>query len=154
MGRSRYWKLTPDEVEKINYPEDKLLNWDMKCIRKPEDESKFIGVFQYRHGTPMDYTPVKGIVYFHNNISRDELPKITKFLKNKFGGDSEEKGERVFLKNSKEIFASKDIASLAKEIEKEFNTSATITLEFEDISEEDLKKAGLPEAKLLPIPGK
>jgi len=93
-------------------------------------------------------------VYFHNNISRDELPKITKFLQNKFGGDPDEKGERVFLKNSKEIFASKDIAALAKEVDKEFNTKTTITLEFEDISEEELKEAGLPEAKILPIPGK
>jgi len=154
MGRSRYWKLTPDEVEKFTYPEDKLLNWDMKCIREPEEEARFIGVFQYRHGTPWDYTPIKGIVYFHNNISRDELPKITKFLQNKFGGDPDEKGERVFLKNSKEIFAGKDIAALAKEVDKEFHTKTTITLEFEDISEEELKKAGLPEAKILPIPGK
>jgi len=45
MGRSRYWKLTPDEVEKFTYPEDKLLNWDMKCIREPEEEARFIGVF-------------------------------------------------------------------------------------------------------------
>ena len=154
MGRSRYWKLTPDEVEKFTYPENNLLNWDMKCVREPEEEARFIGVFQYRHGTPFDYEAFKGIVYFHNNINRDELPNITKFLKNKFGGEVTEKGERIFLKDSKEIYTSKDIASLASEMEREFNTKATITLEFENMSEEEQKESGLPESKLLPIPGK
>ena len=154
MIKLRYWKLTADELSEFSYPEDKLLNWDIKCIREPEDEARFIGVFLFRTGAAMDYTPVKGIAYFHNNISRDELPSITKFLKKKFGGEEEEKGERVFLKDSKEIYSSKDIASLAKEMESNFNTKAVITLEFGDLTEEDAKAAGLPEAKLLPIPGK
>ena len=154
MIKLRYWKLTADEVGEFSYPEDKLLNWDIKCVREPEEEARFIGVFLYRHGAAHDYTPVKGIVYFHNNISRDELPNVTKFLKKKFGGEEEEKGERVFLKDSKEIYSAKDIASLAKEMESNFNTKATITLEFGDLTEEDAKTAGLPEAKLLPIPGK
>ena len=154
MIKLRYWKLTADEVAEFSYPEDKLLNWDIKCIREPEEEARFIGVFMYRNGTAFDYTPVKGIVYFHNNISRDELPNSTKFLKKKFGGEEEEKGERVFLKDSKEIYSAKDIASLAKEMESNFSTKATITLEFGDLTEEDAKAVGLPEAKLLPIPGK
>ena len=33
-------------------------------------------------------------------------------------------------------------------------TKAIISLEFHDLSTEELKNAGLPEAKLLPIPGK
>ena len=154
MIKLRYWKLTADEVSEFKYPEEKLLNWDIKCIREPEDEARFIGVFLYRNGAAMDYTPIKGIVYFHNNISRDELPNITKFLKKKFGGEEMEKGERVFLKDSKEIYAASDIASLAKEMESNFNTKATITMEFGDLTEEDAKAVGLPEAKLLPIPGK
>ena len=64
-----------------------------------------------------------------------------------------EKGERIFLKDSQEIYSSKDIADLAKEMESKFNTKAIISLEF-DGSIEQLKEAGLPEAKLLPIPGK
>ena len=39
-------------------------------------------------------------------------------------------------------------------MEREFNTKATITLEFEGMSEEEQKESGLPESKLLPIPGK
>lgn len=154
MGRSRYWKLTVDEVEKLTYDEGKLLNWEIKCIREPEDKAVFIGVFMYRKGTPYDYEEIRGITYYHNNVSRDELPSITKFLKNKFGGEIMEKGERIFLKGSKEIFSGKDIADLGRDMEEKFNTTATITLEFEDYEQDKMKEAGLPDAKLLPIPGK
>ncbi|MBL7001947.1 MAG: hypothetical protein ISR80_04240 [Nitrosopumilus sp.] len=151
-GRSRYWKLTSDEMAGFSYDESKLLNWEIKCIREPEDAAKFIGVFLYRHGTAFDYESVNGICYFHNNLDRNELPSITSFLKEKFAGKEMEKGERVFLKDSKEIYSGKDIGELAKGMETKFNTKAIISLEFEDLTAEQLKEAGLPEAKLLPIP--
>lgn len=154
MSRSRYWKLTADELLKFNYDEKKLLNWDMKCIRAPESDAIFIGVFMYRNGTPFDYESIKGITFFHNNIEKKEIPEVTKFLKSKFGGDEVEKGTRIFLKGSKEIYSGKDIGTLAKDMESKFNTKATITLEFENLSKEEMQKAGLPDAKLLPIPGK
>lgn len=154
LSKSRYWKLTSDEVEKLTYDENKVLNWEIKCIREPEDKAIFFGVFLYRNGTPFDYESIKGIVYYYNNIERNELPSITKFLKNKFGGSELEKGERVFLKGSKEIFSGLDIASLAKEIDSKFNTKSVITIEFQDLTEQEQKESGLPEAKLLPIPGK
>ncbi|MEE8180280.1 MAG: hypothetical protein V3T67_00410 [Nitrosopumilaceae archaeon] len=154
MSKSRYWKLTSDEVEKLTYDENKVLNWEIKCIREPEDKAIFFGVFLYRNGTPFDYESIKGIVYYYNNIERKELPSITKFLKNKFGGSELEKGERVFLKGSKEIYSGRDIASLAKEIDSKFNTKSVITIEFQDLTEQEQKESGLPEAKLLPIPGK
>jgi len=152
MGRSRYWKITPDEMDGFAYDESKLLNWEIKCIREPEVENIFIGVFMYRDGTAYDYEAVKGICFYYNNIDRGEIPKITSFLKGKFNGKEMEKGERIFLKGSKEIFSSKDIGDLAKEMESKFNTKAIISLEFEDLTTEQLKEAGLPEAKLLPIP--
>ena len=154
MSRLRYWKLGAEEVAKFRYPEEKLLNWDMKCIREPEEDAAFVGVFLYKHGAPLEYATIKGIVYYHNNISRDELPAITKFLKNRYGGEEFEKGERIFLKNSKEIYSGKDISALAKEMESNFDTRATITLEFQGLDEDDAKDMGLPEAKLLPIVGK
>ena len=83
-------------------------------MREPEVEAKFIGVFLYKNGTPYDYESKKGVVYYYNNIDRSELPSITKFLKNKFDGSVVEKGERIFLEGSKEIYDSKDIANLAK----------------------------------------
>jgi len=150
--RMRYWKITAEETDNFDYDESKLLNWEIKCIREPEEEAHFIGVFMYRKGTAYDYESVKGICYFYNNIDRKELPAITKFLQNKFGGKEMEKGDRIILKDSKQIFSSKEIGELAKEMETEFNTKAVISLEFEDISAEALKELGLPEAKLLPIP--
>jgi len=102
MPRDRYWKLTVDDISKMKYDSNKVLNWDMKCIREPEESAQFIGVFLYRNGTPIGYEIVKGIVYYHNYIPREELPKITKFLKSKFGGSQKEKGERVFLEGSKD----------------------------------------------------
>ena len=154
MARSRYWKLTSDEMSSFTYDESKLLNWEIKCIREPEVEAHFIGVFMYKYGTAYDYESVKGICYYYNNIDRKELPSITNFLKGKFNGKEMEKGDRIFLKDSKEIYSGKDIGDLAKEMETEFNTKAVISLEFEDLTTDQLKEAGLPEAKLLPIPGK
>ncbi len=150
----RYWKLTSDDMSGLNYDESKLLNWEIKCIREPEDEAHFIGVFMYRNGTAYDYESVKGICYFYNNIDREELPKITGFLQGKFNGKQMEKGERILLKDSKEIYSSKDIGDLAKEMETKFNTKAVISLEFDDLTQEQLKESGMPEAKLLPIPTK
>ncbi len=134
MPRMRYWKLTIEEVEKLSYDESKVLNWEIKCAREPEEEAKFVGVFLYKNGTPKDYEAVKGITYYHNNIDRKELPEITKFLKNKFGGKDTEKGERVFLEGSKEIYSGKEIAELAQELESKLHAKAIITIEFQDTS--------------------
>ena len=154
MPRMRYWKLTIDEVEKLTYDESKVLNWEIKFTWEPEEEAKFVGVFLYRNGTPRDYETIKGMTYYYNNIDRKELPEITKFLKKKFGGKDVEKGERVFLDGSNEIYSGKEIAELAKELESRLNAKAVISIEFQNISDQEQKDAGLPEAKLLPIPTK
>ena len=154
MVRSRYWKLTADEVEKLTHDPDKILNWEIKGVRKPEEEAKFIGVFIYHKGTPLGYEIKKGIVYYYNNIDRKEIPEITKFLQERYGGDKIEKGERIFLDGSKEIYAGKDIAELARALDERFDTTSVISIELEDVTQEQLKEWGYPDAKLLPIPGK
>ena len=153
MARSRYWKLTTDEVKKLTYNPDKVLNWEIKGLRKPESDAKFIGIFLFKHGTPYNYEEIHGIVYYHNNINRKELPNITKFLKNKFGGEQIEKGERIFLKNSKEIYTGKEIGELAMEFDAKFNTESIINIELEDATQDELREWGFPDSKLLPIPG-
>ena len=152
MAKFRYWKLDYTDVEKLTYNSDNILNWEIKCIREPEDEAKFIGVFPYKNGTPLDYESKKGIVYYYNNIDRSELPGITKFLKNKFNGNVLEKGERIFLEGSKEIYEPIEIANLAKELESKLNAKSIISMELHDTTQEQLKEWGFPEAKLLPIP--
>ena len=154
MVRSRYWKLTADEVEKLTHNTDKILNWEIKGVRKPEEEAKFIGIFMYRHGTPLGYEIKKGIVYYYNNIDIKEIPEITKFLEERYGGKKIEKGERIFLDGSKEIYAGKDIAELARALDERFDTTSVISIELEDVTQEQLKEWGYPDAKLLPIPGK
>ena len=154
MPRSRYWKLTADEVEKLTHDPDKILNWEIKGIKKPEEEAKFIGVFIYHKGTPLGYEIKKGIVYYYNNIDIKEIPEITKFLEERYGGNKIEKGERIFLDGSKEIYAGKDIAELARALDERFDTTSVISIELEDVTQEQLKEWGYPDAKLLPIPGK
>ena len=154
MTRFRYWKLTSDEVKKLTHNPDKILNWEIKSVRKPENDAIFIGIFLYRHGTPYDYDAINGIVYYYNNIDRDELPVITKFLKKQFGGEEIEKGDRIFLKNSKEIYTGKEIGELAEEWDVKFNTESTISIELSDVTLDELKEWGYPDSKLLPIPGK
>ena len=112
MGRSRYWKLTADEVEKLTHDPDKILNWEIKGVRKPEEEAKFIGVFTYRKGTPLDYEMKKGIVYYYNNIDRKEIPEITKFLEERYGGDKIEKGERISLMDQRKSMQEKILQNL------------------------------------------
>ena len=152
MAKFRYWKLTIEDAEKLTHDDSKILNWDIKCTKEPEENAEFFGIFLYKEGTPHDYSSKKGITYYHNNIERNELPRITKFLKRRFGGDEYEKGERIFLVDSKEIYSGKEISKLAKELQEEFSITPIITIELHDTTQEQLKEWGYPEAKLLPIP--
>ena len=152
--RHRYWKITSDEMSKADFDPGKVLNWEIKGIKEPEEDAIFVGVFLYRKGTPRDYDSIKGITMYHNNVKKDEVHNVVKFLKDKFGGSQSEKGERFFLEGSKEIYSGKEIGALAKEMESKFKLNAVISIEFEDITEEERKKSGLADAKLLPIPGK
>lgn len=155
MGiRHRYWKITSDEISKADFDPNKVLNWEIKGVKEPEEDAIFVGVFQYKNGTPRDYDSIKGITMYHNNVKKDEVHSVVKFLKDKFGGDQKEKGERFFLEGSKEIYSGKDIGALAKELESKFKMTAIISIEFDNITEEERKKSGLADAKLLPIPGK
>ncbi|MFY9300908.1 MAG: hypothetical protein WAO91_06945 [Candidatus Nitrosotenuis sp.] len=153
MTRHRYWKITADEIIKSDYDPSKVLNWEIKGIRAPEDQAVFIGVFLYKNGTPYDYESIKGISFYYNNVKRSEVGEVTKFLKDKFGGVEKEKGERIILQGSREIYAGKDVGQLAKELEARFSLKSVISIEFKDISEGERKKLGLADAKLLPIPG-
>ena len=146
--------MTSDEVKKLTHDTDKILNWEIKGVREPEVDAKFIGIFLYRRGTPYNYETIKGIVYYHNNIDRNELPDITKFLKNRFGGEVVEKDDRIFLKNSKEIYTGKEIGELAEVCDAEFNTKSVISIELTDTTQDKLTEWGYPTSKLLPIPGK
>jgi hypothetical protein len=153
VTRHRYWKITADEMLKSEFDPAKVLNWEIKGVRAPEDQAMFIGTFLYKNGTPYDYQSIKGISFYYNNIKRSEVGEVAKFLKSKFGGAEKEKGDRIILEGSKEIYSGKEIGQLAKDMESKFSLKAIISIEFKDITEEERKKSGLADAKLLPIPG-
>ena len=154
VARARYWKLEPSEVSGLSYDESKLLNWDIKLSVGPEEDASFVGVFMYRHGTPRDYESVRGICYYHNNTAKQVRSDLTRELRSRFGGDALEKGERVMLQGSREIYSGPEIAALASDLAERLGARAVITLEFSDFDEEEMSAAGLPAAKLLPIPAK
>ena len=114
MGRSRYWKITSDEMDGFSYDESKLLNWEIKCVREPDVENIFIGVFMYRHGTAYDYESVKGICFYYNNIDREEVPKITNFLKGKFDGKEMKKEKGFSLKTREKSIPAKTLETWQK----------------------------------------
>jgi hypothetical protein len=87
-------------------------------------------------------------------VTKNEVGEVTKFLKDKFGGTEKEKGDRMFLVDSKEIYGGKEIGQLAKDLEARFKIKTIISIEFQNLAEEERKKSGLADAKLLPIPGK
>ena len=152
MSRCRYWRLSIEELKKVTYDPKKVLVWEIKCAK--DDSGAHFAVFTYRNGTPWDYKEIKGIVFYYNMILRDEVDKISEFLKAKFGGDPKEKGERVFLIGSREIYSSNDIADLASEIENKFETSVEISVELENFTPQEQEQSNFPSSKLLPIPGK
>ena len=43
MAKFRYWKLTIEEMEKVDHDEDKVLNWDIKCSKEPRSEERRVG---------------------------------------------------------------------------------------------------------------
>ena len=136
----------------MTYDPEKVIVWEIKCAR--DDSGAHFAIFSYRNGTPWDYKEIKGIVFYYNMILRDEVIKIAEFLKEKFGGDPKEKGERIFLVGSREIYSSNDIADLAAEVGSKFETGVEISVELENFTPQEQEQSNFPSSKLLPIPGK
>ena len=152
MSRLRYWKLTVEDLRKAQYDPKKVLIWEIKCTK--DDQGSHFGVFCYRNGTPWDYASIHGIVFYRNLISHEEVERITKFLKDKFSGEIAEKGNRIFLKNSREIYKPEEIADLAVQLGDNFEGSTELTVELENFTDSEQEQSNLPSGKMLPIPGK
>ncbi len=76
-------------------------------------------------------------------------------LHNSFGGEILRRQNRVFLNGSKEFTDPQEIAKLANDISERFKGPVEITIEFEEISDDDRQEnfINLPTSKLLEIPG-
>ena len=152
MSRCRYWRLSIDELKKAIYDPKKVLVWEIKCAK--DDSGAHFGIFSYRNGTPWDYALMKGVVMYYNMIPLNEVKIIVDFLQSKFGGEQKEKGERIFLVDSREIFTPQEITDLATEVGNKFETGVEISVELENFTTEEQDKSNFPSSKLLPIPGK
>ena len=71
-----------------------------------------------------------------------------------FGGEPAEKGSRIFLKGSREIYQPSEIAGLATELGDRFEASTELTVELENFTVPEQEQSNLPSNKILPIPGK
>ena len=47
MTRFRYWKLTSDEAKKLTHDVEKILNWEIKGVRKPESDASSLVCFYF-----------------------------------------------------------------------------------------------------------
>jgi hypothetical protein len=81
------------------------------------------------------------------------VDRLTKFLKDKFGGEPAEKSSRIFLKGSREIYAPNEISDLAVQLGDNFEVSAELSIELENFTEPEQQASNLPSSKILPIPG-
>ncbi|MGD1835344.1 MAG: hypothetical protein ACPKQO_06445 [Nitrososphaeraceae archaeon] len=150
--RVRYWHLNITETLNSEYPLEKINHWEIKCLT---GEYQHFGVFWYKYGTPFDKEPIKGICFYYNEITENQINELIKFLTGKFQGEILRRQTRVFLKGSKEIMDSKSIGQLANEISLKFNAPVEITIEFEKLLKEEIEenKFNFPEKKALQIVG-
>jgi len=119
-------------------------------VELPDGTQANINTFPINHAEVITY-PKTG-----DRVLDEEAFRKWQFIRlpEKFGGDETEKGDRIFLKDSKEIYTGKEIGELAEECDAKFNTESVISIELSDVTPDELKEWGYPDAKLLPIPGK
>jgi hypothetical protein len=150
--RIRYWRLTVEDLSLATYPSERVNHWEIKCL---QGEYEHFGVYWFRYGTPYDKEPVHGLAIYYNDIAQNKVDELTRMLHSNFGGEILRRQARVFLNGSKEFADPRELAKLAGDISARFKGPVEITLEFEEISEDDRQEnlINLPPSKLLEIPG-
>ncbi|MGI0012176.1 MAG: hypothetical protein ACREBU_01845 [Nitrososphaera sp.] len=150
--RVRYWRLGITEVLNANYPPERANHWDIKCM---QGEYEHFGVFWYKYGTPFDKEPVHGVSFYYNDIPQKTVEQLISFLQDRFGGKVTYRQSRVFLQGSKEFADGKSVGMLANELSLKFNAPVELTIEFEQVTKEEVDQEmfKLPSSKSLPIPG-
>lgn len=150
--RIRYWHLTIEDLILANYPLERANHWEIKCL---QGEYEHFGVYWFRYGTPYDKEPVHGLAIYYNDVPHKKVDELIEMLHNSFGGEILHRQTRVFLNGSKEFTDPREIAKLANDISERFKGPVEITIEFEEISNNDRQEnlINLPPSKLLEIPG-
>ncbi len=146
MARVLYWHLTPQEVLARPYPVDKLLHWEIRCILSNESYSS---VYWFKAGVPYDKEPILGIAFYANGISKELEEKMIKFLQGKVGGTLMRRSYRTFFSDARIRIDNEYIARLALSMDEEFNARSEIWLEFDGLSDDEVKS--LYTAKAIPV---
>jgi hypothetical protein len=144
-----YNQLTPEEVEKTNYPIEKLIFWDITSSLpgKSATEAPHTTVFWYGPKVSAD----RGFVIRMKSIKID--PKFTEAIRSlvasKVGGEISEKEGAVEFKNFTMKISYKSIADLARAISQVGKLLTETTLEFGLVTKEERNSATLPKTKIL-----
>jgi hypothetical protein len=144
-----YNQLTPQEVEKVNYPIQKLTFWDITASvpGKTAVDAPHITVFWYGPNVSSD----KGRVIRLKSIKLDEKysQPIKELVTSKVGGTVSTKEGGTEYKDFTIKISYDSIAQLAKDMEKSARLACEITLEFGLVTKEEKAAASLPKTKIL-----
>lgn len=146
MARMLYWHLTPQEVSSTPYPADKLVHWEIRC---GFSEESYFSVFWFKVGVPYDKEPVNGVAMYAVECSNEIVAALEEFLKATLGGEILRRSPRIFLSGAKVGLENRFIANLANQLVSKFNAGSEIWLEFDGLTEDEVKK--LFPSKSLPI---
>ncbi len=137
MAKVLCWHLSADEVANKVYPEENLIHWE---IRSFFNEQSYISIYWFKYGIPFDKEPINGIAIYGYEVDNNILDRVKVFLHKKFEGNILTRAHRIFFDNAKRITDNVSIASLTKEIDKEFKCVSEIWLEFDNIDEGLIKQ--------------
>lgn len=146
MARVLYWHLTPQEVLAKPYPVGKLLHWEIRCIISKESYSS---IYWFKAGVPYDKEPILGLAFYAIGISKELEDEMIEFIHGKVGGRLMRRGERTFFADARIGIDNEYVAGFALSMEDKFDARCEIWLEFDLLSDDEVKS--LYTAKAVPI---
>ncbi len=128
--------ITPKDLASREYPEDKLIHWEIRAYRG----ESYVSLYWFKEGIPFDKEPINGLALYGYEISDNDLKLFADYIHKEFGGNVLRRSYRIFLENSKIIKDNKSLADLAEDISREFKLVSEIWLEFDGIEESLAKR--------------
>ncbi len=134
--RVLYWHLTPQEVLARSYPIEKLLYWE---VRGYFSQESYFSIYWFKHGVPYDKEPIVGIVVYIIGFNEHAERSIVEFLHHRFGGEVMRRGYRTFIAFANVRIDNESVARLALDVAERFKVVCEIWLEFDNLSEDEVK---------------
>ncbi len=144
-----YNQLTPDEVQKVNYPIEKLVFWDVTASLpgKSASEAPHISVYWYGPKVSSD----KGFVIRMKSVKLEPkyVDPIGLIVASKVGGTASTKEGATEYRNFTMKISYSTIADLARLIEKSGKLATEVTLEFGMVTKEEKAASTISKTKIL-----